>query len=152
MKSVLQRVNWAQVTVEGQLIARIENGLLVLLGVHKEDTEEAARWLARKVAHLRAFEDEERKMNRSVLEIGGAVLVIPNFTLYGDCRKGRRPGFDAAAPYEKGQQLYDYFCDQLAQQGVSVHKGVYGAHMRVALENNGPVTLILETSSLPDQP
>lgn len=142
---MLQRVRWAEVEVEGRLVARIEHGALALLGVHQADTAEHARWLAQKIAHLRFFEDETGKLNRSVQDIGGAVLVVSNFTLYGDCRKGRRPSFTDSAPYEQGRTLYEQFCAALREAGVSVQTGVYGAQMQVRLQNDGPITLIVET-------
>lgn len=145
MRAVVQRVKWAEVEVEGRIVARIEHGALVLLGVHRTDTPEHARWLAQKVAHLRFFEDEAGKLNRSVLEVGGAMLVVSNFTLYGDCRKGRRPSFADSAPYELGQTLYEQFCAHLQAEGVPVQQGVYGAEMQVRLQNDGPVTLIVDT-------
>jgi D-tyrosyl-tRNA(Tyr) deacylase len=145
MRAVVQRVSWAEVEVEGRIVGRIEQGALVLLGVHHADTEADARWLAQKLAHLRFFEDEAGKLNRSVLEVGGAMLVVSNFTLYGDCRKGRRPSFAESAPYEHGETLYRQFCDYLRAEGVSVQTGVYGAEMQVRLQNDGPVTLIVET-------
>ncbi len=132
---------------EGHIVGRIEQGALVLLGVHQSDTDEHARWLAQKIAHLRFFEDEDGKLNRSVLDIGGAMLVVSNFTLYGDCRKGRRPSFTDSAPYEQGQTLYEQFCAFLQAEGVPVQTGVYGAVMQVRLQNDGPVTLIVETPS-----
>jgi D-tyrosyl-tRNA(Tyr) deacylase len=147
MRAVVQRVRWAEVEVEGCIVGRIEQGALVLLGVHHADTEADARWLAQKLAHLRFFEDEAGKLNRSVLEVGGAMLVVSNFTLYGDCRKGRRPSFAESAPYERGETLYRQFCDALRTEGVPVHTGVYGASMQVRLQNDGPVTLIVETPS-----
>ncbi|MDW8050965.1 MAG: D-aminoacyl-tRNA deacylase [Armatimonadota bacterium] len=145
MRAVVQRVRWAEVEVDGRIVARIEQGALVLLGVHRADTPEHARWLAQKVAHLRFFEDEAGKLNRSVLEVGGAMLVVSNFTLYGDCRKGRRPSFADSAPYEQGQTLYEQFCAYLQAEGVPVQQGVYGADMQVRLQNDGPVTLIVDT-------
>jgi len=146
MRAVVQRVKWAEVEVDGQVVARIEQGALVLLGVHQSDTEQQARWLAQKLAHLRFFEDEAGKLNRSVLEVGGAMLVVSNFTLYGDCRKGRRPSFTESAPYEQGRALYERFCAALQAEGVPVQTGVYGAAMQVRLQNDGPVTLIVEAS------
>lgn len=145
MRAVIQRVKWAEVEVDGRIVGRIEQGALVLLGVHHSDTAEKAHWLAQKVAHLRFFEDESGKLNQSVLEIGGAMLVVSNFTLYGDCRKGRRPSFTESAPYEQGQALYEQFCAYLQAEGVPVQTGVYGAEMQVRLQNDGPVTLIVET-------
>lgn len=145
MRAVIQRVKWAEVEVEGSIVARIQHGALVLLGVHQNDATDQARWLAQKIAHLRFFEDESGKLNRSVLEIGGAMLVVSNFTLYGDCRKGRRPSFTESAPYEQGQTLYEQFCASLKAEGVPVQTGVYGAPMQLRLQNDGPVTLIVET-------
>jgi D-tyrosyl-tRNA(Tyr) deacylase len=145
MRAVVQRVRWAEVEVDGRIVGRIEQGALVLLGVHQSDTEAQARWLAQKLAHLRIFEDEQGKLNRSVLEIGGAMLVVSNFTLYGDCRKGRRPSFAESAPYEQGETLYRQFREYLRAEGVPVQTGVYGASMQVRLQNDGPVTLIVET-------
>jgi D-aminoacyl-tRNA deacylase len=147
MRAVVQRVKWAEVEVDGRIVGRIEQGALVLLGVHQSDTEAQARWLAQKLAHLRFFEDEQGKLNRSVLEIGGTMLVVSNFTLYGDCRKGRRPNFAESAPYEQGETLYHQFCEYLRAEGVPVQTGVYGAQMQVRLQNDGPVTLIVETPS-----
>jgi len=147
MRAVVQRVRWAEVEVDGRVVGRIEQGALVLLGVHHADTEADARWLAQKLAHLRFFEDEQGKLNLSVLEVGGAMLVVSNFTLYGDCCKGRRPSFTGSAPYEQGETLYRQFCDDLRAEGVHVQMGVYGASMQVRLQNDGPVTLIVETPS-----
>jgi D-tyrosyl-tRNA(Tyr) deacylase len=145
MRAVVQRVSEAWVEVEGQRVAQIGRGLLVLLGVGQGDTEEDARYLASKIANLRVFEDEEGKLNRSVLEIEGSVLVVSNFTLYGDCRKGRRPSFTNAAPPEIADQLYRRFCEFLAAEGVPVQTGVFQAHMHVGLINDGPVTLLLDS-------
>lgn len=147
MRAVVQRVKWAEVEVGGRIVARIEAGALVLLGVHHTDTEAEARWLAQKLAHLRFFEDSEGKLNRSVSDIGGSILVVSNFTLYGDCRKGRRPSFTDSAPYDQGEALYRHFCEYLRAEGVSLQTGVYGAEMQVRLQNDGPVTLLLETPS-----
>ncbi len=145
MRTVVQRVAEAWVVVNGQEVARIGKGFLVLLGVGREDSEEDAEYLAAKVAHLRVFEDEEGKLNRSLLEVNGAALVVSNFTLYGDCRKGRRPSFtDAAAP-EQAERLYRRFCEALSRQGVTVQTGVFQAHMQVGLVNDGPVTLLLDS-------
>jgi D-tyrosyl-tRNA(Tyr) deacylase len=145
MRAVIQRVGWAEVWVEGERIARIEQGVLVLLGVHRDDTEQDARWLAHKIAHLRIFEDEEGKLNRALSEIGGAALVVSNFTLYGDCRKGRRPSFTESAPFDMGRALYETFCGLLAAEGIPVQTGAYGETMQVRLQNDGPVTLIIDT-------
>lgn len=131
--------------MDNQRVAEIGTGVLVLLGVHISDTEEDARWLAQKIAHLRLFEDENGKLNRSVQEVGGSFLVVSNFTLYGDCRKGRRPSFAESAPFEKGMALYELFCNYLRAEGAPVKTGVYGASMCVAMENDGPVTLIIDS-------
>lgn len=131
--------------MDNQCVAEIGTGVLVLVGVHLHDTDADARWLAQKIANLRLFEDATGKLNRSTAEVGGSFLVVSNFTLYGDCRKGRRPSFSESAPYDKGRELYERFCDYLRAEGVPVQTGVYGAHMCVALENDGPVTLIIES-------
>jgi len=145
MRAVIQRVGWAEVWVNGQCIARIGQGVLVLLGVHREDTEEDARWLAQKIAHLRIFEDEQGKLNRALSEIAGAALIVSNFTVYGDCRKGRRPSFTESAPFEQGRALYETFCQLLAAEGLPVQTGAYGESMQVRLQNEGPVTLVIDT-------
>jgi D-tyrosyl-tRNA(Tyr) deacylase len=148
MRAVIQRVNWAEVWVAEKPIARIGQGVLVLLGVHRADTEADARWLAQKIAHLRLFEDEAGKLNRALSEIGGAALVVSNFTLYGDCRKGRRPSFTDSAPFEQGRTLYERFCHLLAAEGIPVQTGAYGETMQVRLQNDGPVILIIDTPSI----
>jgi D-tyrosyl-tRNA(Tyr) deacylase len=144
MKIVLQRVNEAEVTVDGQSIGRIGLGLVLLVGVGHEDTEEQARYLAEKCLHLRIFEDEGGKMNRSLLDVGGQILAISQFTLYGDTRKGRRPGFTDAAPPEQAEPLYERFVELLREGDVTVETGRFGQHMLVRIHNDGPVTLILE--------
>ena len=146
MRAVLQRVSRASVEVDGTIVGRIERGWLVLLGVGKGDAEADADWLAEKAAGLRAFEDEQGKMNRSVVEAGGSVLVVSQFTLLGDCRKGRRPGFDAAAEPGEAERLYRHFAERVARGGVPVATGVFRAMMQVELVNDGPVTLILDTA------
>ncbi len=148
MRAVVQRVAEAWVEVNEQVVARIGQGLLVLLGVSNEDTEEDARYLANKVAHLRVFEDDEGKLNRSILEVKGSVLVVSNFTLYGDCRKGRRPSFTDAAPPEKAEALYLRFCHYLQAENIPVQQGIFQAHMRVGLVNDGPVTLLLDSKKV----
>lgn len=147
MRGVINRVRSAKVLVNEECVAEIGKGVLVLLGVHVNDTEADARWLAQKIAHLRLFEDSGGKLNLSTAEVGGSFLVVSNFTLYGDCRKGRRPSFTESAPFENGRALYERFCEYLRAEGVPVQTGVYGAHMRVCLENDGPVTLIVDTPS-----
>ncbi|MBR2426999.1 MAG: D-tyrosyl-tRNA(Tyr) deacylase [Lentisphaeria bacterium] len=146
MRVLLQRVNYASVTVDGELKGEIGKGVLLFIGVTHTDTEKDAVYLAEKIANLRIFEDEDGKMNRSVLDIGGGALVISQFTLYGDCRKGRRPGFSEAADPAMADPLYMKFTELLRQQGVSkVDHGVFGADMKVKLENDGPVTFIVES-------
>lgn len=144
MRALLQRVSQARVTVEGQVVGEIGPGFVVLLGVTHSDGREEAEWLARKVGGLRLFEDEQGKMNLSLEDVGGALLVISQFTLYGDARKGRRPSFIEAAVPEHAEPLVDYFVAQLRDQGFTVATGVFGAHMEVEIHNNGPVTLWLE--------
>lgn len=149
MRAVVQRVQAASVTVDGQQIGAIGQGFLVLLGVTHRDQEHDAAVLARKIAGLRLFEDEEGKLNLALADIGGAVLVVSQFTLYADVRKGRRPGFTQAARPEEAQPLYERFCHLLTEQGVAVARGVFQAHMQVALVNDGPVTIWLDTAELP---
>ena len=146
MRAVLQRVRRARVVVGDEVVGAIERGLLVLLGVAPDDTPEAASKLADKIAGLRIFADAEDKMNLSVQDVGGSVLVVSQFTLYGDCRKGRRPSFVAAAPPEIAVPLYEGFVNALRALGVPVQTGRFGAMMQVELVNDGPVTLILDTS------
>lgn len=145
MRAVLQRVTRASVTVDGVVVGRIGVGWLVLLGVAKGDTDEDAARLAEKVVGLRAFADDQGKMNRDVAEVGGGVLVVSQFTLMGDCRKGRRPGFDAAADPAEAERLYTRFADLVAAAGVPVERGVFRAHMDVELLNDGPVTFLLDS-------
>jgi len=141
----VQRVSRARVTVEGRVTGEIGTGLLALVGVTHADGEDEARWLADKVAGLRVFPDAEGRMNRDVRAAGGAVLVVPQFTLYGDARHGRRPDFTAAARPEVAEPLIERFCSELAAQAVRVERGVFRAHMQVELLNDGPVTLWIET-------
>jgi D-tyrosyl-tRNA(Tyr) deacylase len=144
MIAVAERVSEASVTVAGESIARIGNGLLILLGVEKSDTEEEAAWLARKIAGLRIFEDEESKFNLSLLDVEGEALVVSQFTLLGDCRKGKRPDFTRSAPAAEAERLYEVFKRELAGNGVPVSSGVFGAMMDVRLINRGPVTVIVQ--------
>jgi D-tyrosyl-tRNA(Tyr) deacylase len=145
MRAVLQRVSEAAVVVDEQTVGAIDRGLLVLLGVGREDDESDVRYLAQKTAGLRIFEDEQGRMNRSVSDIGGAVLVVSQFTLYGDCRKGRRPGFSDAAPPQRADSLYQDYVAQLQALGLTVATGVFQADMKVSLVNDGPVTFLLDS-------
>lgn len=145
MKAVLQRVSSASVTVGGKKVGEIGKGLLILLGVEGGDTDADSAYLAQKTVELRIFPDAEGKMNRSLMEAGGQVLVVSQFTLIADWKKGRRPGFSRAARPDEGNRLYEHFGESIRKQGVTVTNGVFGAHMDVALVNDGPVTLILET-------
>lgn len=145
MRIVVQRVSRARVEVEGKSVGEIGAGLLVLLGVAKQDTRADADYLADKVTGLRIFADEAGKMNRSVAETGGSLLVVSQFTLYGDCRKGRRPGFDLAAPPDQARALYEYFVEACRKRNVRVETGIFQALMAVHLTNDGPVTIICES-------
>lgn len=144
MKAVIQRVTHASVTVEGDRVAEIANGLLILLGIGPEDTEENARVMTKKIAALRIFQDDADKMNLSVRDIGGSAIVVSQFTLYADCRKGNRPSFVGAAAPDLASPLVDRFAELLNEQGVPTQTGVFGAHMDVDLLNSGPVTILLE--------
>lgn len=149
MKAVIQRVSRATVSVDGNIIGKTDTGFLILLGVEKADDEVEARVLASKIASLRVFCDENDKMNLSLQDIGGGVLVISNFTLCADCRKGRRPSFDNAARPDTALPLYEYFCKCMREAGVSsVEQGEFGADMKVDLLNDGPVTLIIDSKEL----
>ena len=145
MRAVVQRVSQASVTVDGVVTGKVEQGFLVLLGVVGTDTEKHAEVMAGKIAKLRVFRDDQDKMNRSLLDVQGGALVVSQFTLYADTAKGNRPSFVRAAPPEQANTLYEHFCDHLRQCGVPVEKGVFGAHMEVALVNDGPVTICLDT-------
>jgi len=148
MRAVVQRVSRAEVRVEGRVVGAIGHGLLVLVGIAREDTAETGKVLAEKIAHLRVFDDEQGRMNRSLLETGGAALCVSQFTLYGDCRKGRRPSYDRAAPPEAAQTLYDSFVVSLRALGVQVETGEFRALMDVELVNDGPVTLLLDSERI----
>lgn len=147
MRAVIQRVTYARVEVDGAVVGEIGAGLLVLLGVAKGDTAADADYLAAKISGLRIFSDEAGKMNLSVLDAGGAMLAVSQFTLYGDTRKGRRPSFDAAAGPEEARALYEYFVQTSRQLGLTVATGIFQANMKVSLLNDGPVTLIVESPS-----
>jgi len=147
MRIVLQRVKEAWVRVNGEEIARIGPGFLLLVGIAREDSEEEAMFWAKKIPDLRVFPDDAGKLNRSLREVGGEILCVSQFTLYGDALAGRRPSFDRAAPAEAARALYERFVEALRSQGIPVKTGVFGARMEVGLVNDGPVTLILERSS-----
>lgn len=146
MRAVVQRVTRGRVTVEGQTSGEIGRGVVVLLGVGQDDGPADAEYLARKVAGLRIFEDGQGKMNLALADVGGQALVVSQFTLYGDCRRGNRPSFSTAAPAEKGKQLYLYFVEKLRETGIAVQTGVFQAHMQVEIINDGPVTLLLDSA------
>ena len=145
MRAVVQRVSHARVTVDGGITGEIADGLVILLGVGRDDTSDVANSMAEKIANLRIFEDDERKMNRSLLDVDGSVLVVSQFTLYGDARGQRRPSFVAAAPSEQARNLYEEFCDALRRFEITVATGVFGAMMSVELVNEGPVTILLDS-------
>ncbi|WP_036221829.1 D-aminoacyl-tRNA deacylase [Mesoaciditoga lauensis] len=146
MRAVVQRVNWAKVEVEEKIVGEIKKGLLVFLGVGQEDTQKDLEWMVNKIPNLRVFEDEDEKMNKSLMDIKGEMLVVSQFTLYGDCRRGRRPSFSSAAPADKAKKMYEDFCDMVEKaHGIKVEKGVFQADMKVSLLNDGPVTLLLES-------
>ena len=144
MRTVIQRVSHGKVTVEGRVVAEIGHGLVILLGVSPLDSEAQAKFLAEKVANLRIFEDAQEKMNLSLLDVKGAAIVVSQFTLYADARKGRRPSFTEAAPPEVARPLVDRFVEYLQAQGVETQTGEFGAHMVVDITNDGPVTILLD--------
>ncbi len=148
MRALLQRVSQASVKVNGRIVGQIQRGFVILLGVTHSDTQVEAEWLANKVAGLRLFEDADGKMNASLADVDGGLLVVSQFTLYGDARKGRRPSFSHAARPEQAEPLVDYFVEKLRTRGLQVETGVFGAHMDVVIHNNGPVTLMLEREAV----
>jgi D-tyrosyl-tRNA(Tyr) deacylase len=148
MRAVIQRVTEASVTVDNQIVGQIGCGLLVLLGIGVGDQLAAATLLAEKIANMRIFDDDDGRFNRSVLDVGGAALVVSQFTLYADTRRGRRPSFAVAAPPEIAAPLVDAFVAALSERGMTVATGVFGAHMHVALLNDGPVTIVLDSTTL----
>lgn len=145
MRSVVQRVSQASVTVEGQVVGQIGPGLMVLLGVGHDDGPQEVTWMADKLTGLRIFDDDQGKMNLSLLDTGGAMLVVSQFTLLGDCRKGKRPSFVDAAPPEHAERLYEQFVEAVRGRGVEAATGRFRTHMEVALTNDGPVTLVIES-------
>jgi len=148
VRAVVQRVSEASVSVDGKVTGSVATGLCVLVGIGHEDTDEDAKWMADKVVELRIFEDEQGKMNRSVVDVGGGVLAISQFTLFGDARKGTRPGFVDAARPEVAQPLYARFCERVRARGLHVGEGVFRATMQVRIVNEGPVTLLLDSKKL----
>jgi D-tyrosyl-tRNA(Tyr) deacylase len=148
MRAVVQRVSRAKVRVAGEIAGEIGRGLLVLLGVGREDSEANADYLAEKIVGLRIFEDDGGKMNRSVRDVGGAVLVVSQFTLYGDARKGKRPSFDDAAPPQRARELYEYFVEKICRAGLRCETGRFQEMMAVELVNEGPVTILLDSTKI----
>ena len=148
MRAVVQRVSRAQVAVNGDIVGAIGSGLLVLLGLGSSDTEADASYLAEKITGLRIFEDEHGKMNRSVQDIGGGILVVSQFTLYGDVRRGKRPAFDDAATPESARRLYDFFVEEIRKSGVRCETGRFEEKMQVELVNEGPVTILLDSAKM----
>ena len=148
MRAIVQRVKSANVQIDGQLVAEIESGLLIFLGISIDDQQSDIDYLIRKIANLRIFRDDDLRMNKSLLDVGGQALVVSQFTLYGDCRKGRRPNFSQAAKPEKAHQLYQVFVNQLLQLEVDVKTGVFQATMEVELTNDGPITILLDSKKL----
>ena len=148
MRAIVQRVKSANVQIDGQLVAEIDSGLLIFLGISIDDQQSDIDYLIRKVANLRIFRDDDLRMNKSLLDVGGKALVVSQFTLYGDCRKGRRPNFSQAAKPEKAHQLYQVYVNQLLQLGVDVKTGVFQATMEVELTNDGPITILLDSKKL----
>ena len=144
MKAVVQRVKETVLRVDGEIISQIPHGLIVYYGVKKGDTLDKADYLAKKIANLRVFEDENGKMNKSVLDVGGEILSVSQFTLYGDVSHGNRPGFSDAEVPSIASEVYDYFCNKLAEQGVSVKRGIFGADMKISQLSDGPVTIIYD--------
>ena len=144
MKLVIQRVKNASVTVEKKIVGEIEKGFLVLIGIKVGDTKEQADYLVKKLCNLRVFTDENDKMNLSLKDVGGKLLIVSQFTLYANCNDGNRPSFIEAARPEEAIPLYEYFCDECAKRGFEVQKGIFGADMKVQLLNDGPVTIIIE--------
>lgn len=148
MRAVIQRVQHASVAVEGNVCGKISQGLMILLGISKDDKESDMKYIADKSLALRIFEDESGKMNKSVCDIGGELLIISQFTLYGDCRKGRRPSFDAAMNPKEAEKMYEKFVEYMRKSGLKTETGIFGADMKVELLNDGPVTLILDSTKI----
>lgn len=145
MRAVVQRVTSSKVVVDGEIIGAIDKGINVLIGINCDDNEEDLKYIRDKIINLRIFEDENFKMNKSLMDIGGEILVISQFTLYGDCRKGRRPNFMAALGGEEAKKLYDKFVIMIKECGIKVETGIFGADMKVDIQNDGPVTILLDS-------
>ena len=148
MRAVIQRVNHASVSIDGRISGKIGKGLLVLLGVGPEDTDADLKYMCDKILGLRIFEDSDEKMNLSLRDIGGELLVVSQFTLYGDCRKGKRPSFAGACPPDRAEALYEKFLELCSAEGITPEHGEFGADMKVDLQNDGPVTILLDSSKL----
>ena len=148
MRSVIQRVSQASVKVEGEIVGKIAKGLMVLIGVGEDDNTEDVIWTAEKLSGLRIFEDDEEKMNLSIKDVGGDFLLVSQFTLYGDCRKGKRPSFSLAASPDQGRLLFEQLISEIRARGFKVETGVFQAHMEVELVNDGPVTIMLDSKKL----
>lgn len=147
MRAVVQRVASAKVEVDNRITGEIGRGLLILIAVHEQDTEKDIKWMVDKLLNLRLFTDEEGKMNLSCLDIGGELLIVSQFTLYGDCRKGRRPSYSHSAPVQLAEPMYHRFVEQMKSSGLKVQEGVFQAHMQVSLVNDGPVTVLVDSPS-----
>lgn len=149
MRAVIQRVDYSSVKVNNKIVGEIDKGLMVLVGVGPEDDENDIEYMVNKIINLRIFEDSLGKMNLSLKDINGEILIVSQFTLYADCRKGRRPSFASAASPEKGEELYNILVDRFKKTGIKkVQTGIYGAHMHISINNNGPVTLLLDSKKL----
>lgn len=148
MRAVVQRVSQASVSIRGETVGSIGPGLVVLLGIHNEDTEQEIKWMTDKIVHLRIFEDESGKMNRSLVDIGKEMLIVSQFTLYGDCRKGRRPGYSSAAPPEKAEPMYRKFIELVKKHKINTATGQFQEMMEVSITNSGPVTLLLDSDKI----
>ncbi|QTA38744.1 D-tyrosyl-tRNA(Tyr) deacylase [Thermosipho ferrireducens] len=148
MRAVIQRVKKASVEIDGKVVGSINKGLVVLLGVGKDDTDSDMNYLAEKIVNLRIFDDSEGKMNLSLKDVGGEMLIVSQFTLYGDCRRGRRPSYSNSAPPDYAKKMYEMFIDKIRKMGLKVETGVFGEYMQVSLINDGPVTLLLDSKKV----
>ena len=148
MKLVIQRVKSAKVEVEDRIVSEIDKGFLVFIGITHEDNKEIADYLVKKMCNLRIFEDENNKMNKNIKEVEGELLIVSQFTLYANCKKGNRPSFTETMEPNKANELYEYFCEKTKKENIKVKKGIFGADMQISLKNNGPVTIILEKEQM----